>query len=272
MTAEVEGHYHRDGLEVAILEALAAAGKDIDNLTTADLAPVDEFHIGGRKATLELFDALSPGRGQHALDIGCGIGGASRLLAERHGAHVTGIDLTPEYVEVARALARRTSLEESTRYEVASATSLPLDDASMDIAFSIHVAMNIEDKAAMLAEAARVVRPGGIFAIYDVMRGEAGAPILPAPWAEEESMSFVASPGEMGALLCQAGFAVMREEDRTVRGREELVARITRGKPASGSLGLHMLMGANAPAKLSNMIRSIDENRLRTVRFVCRRS
>jgi len=77
----VARHYMHGSLEPAIFEALTAAGKDLDRLAPSDLAPVDEFHIGGRQATADLAAQIELGAGLHLLDIGCGLGGASRYFA-----------------------------------------------------------------------------------------------------------------------------------------------------------------------------------------------
>jgi cyclopropane fatty-acyl-phospholipid synthase-like methyltransferase len=69
-------------------------GKTTDTVTIDDLAPMDEFHIGGRKATEELVSQLQLAPADHVLDIGCGLGGAARFVASRHHCQVTGIDLT----------------------------------------------------------------------------------------------------------------------------------------------------------------------------------
>src|SRR5690606_29690372 len=103
----VAEHYARDDLEHAIVAALAASGKNPDRLAPDDLAPVDEFHTGGRQATVELAARMPIARGMHLLDIGCGIGGPSRYFAHAHGCRVTGIDLTADYVRTAAALAQR---------------------------------------------------------------------------------------------------------------------------------------------------------------------
>jgi 2-polyprenyl-3-methyl-5-hydroxy-6-metoxy-1,4-benzoquinol methylase len=96
--AEVARHYTRGDLERTILEALAADGKDPDRLAASDLAGVDEFHLGWRASTVELAQDLQLSSGQHVLDIGSGIGGPARYMAEAHGCQVTGIDLTEEFV------------------------------------------------------------------------------------------------------------------------------------------------------------------------------
>ncbi|MPZ11694.1 MAG: SAM-dependent methyltransferase, partial [Kiloniellaceae bacterium] len=88
-------HYARAGeLTGRILSALTAAGKDLDRLTAADLSPYDQFHSRGHKATAELAELLSPQPGQLLLDLGCGIGGPARWLAQERGCQVFGLDLT----------------------------------------------------------------------------------------------------------------------------------------------------------------------------------
>ncbi len=78
---EIAIHYTRGNLGDTILAALQEAGRDIDALTTADLAPVDEFHVRGREATIELAQLAGISPDVDVLDVGCGIGGPSRHLA-----------------------------------------------------------------------------------------------------------------------------------------------------------------------------------------------
>jgi cyclopropane fatty-acyl-phospholipid synthase-like methyltransferase len=108
--SRVEEHYtHRD-LAAAIFEALAAAGKNVNNLTLQDLAPVDEFHVRGQEATAELARAARLDATMHVLDVGSGVGGPSRYLAAEFGCRVTGLDLTEEYCRTAQVLADRIGL------------------------------------------------------------------------------------------------------------------------------------------------------------------
>jgi len=170
------------------------------------LAPVDEFHIGGRQATADLAAQVEFGAGLHLLDIGCGLGGASRYFAHERGCRVTGIDLTEEYVRVAEALARRVGLENRVSYRHGSALDLPFAPETFDGAYMLHVGMNIEDKKTAFAEVRRVLRPGGNFAIYVVMResGE-GELSFPVPWAASPEASFVEGAATYRRLLECAG-------------------------------------------------------------------
>ena len=78
-------HYERKNLAGSIIDALKAAGIDPDNLVPDDLAPIDEFHIRGLEATLEMIELAGFDPDAHVLDVGCGIGGPSRRLAVESG-------------------------------------------------------------------------------------------------------------------------------------------------------------------------------------------
>jgi ubiquinone/menaquinone biosynthesis C-methylase UbiE len=169
LNSEVEAFYGSSReLATRIKENLAAAGKNLDQLTSADLASFDEFHIRGRRATLQLAERMALGQDCHVLDIGSGIGGPARTLAEAYGCRVTGIDLTRTFCETAKAISGWLGHTNMVRFVQCDATNLPFASASFDAAMTIHAAMNIPDKKAVYAGARRVLKPGRIFAIYDV--------------------------------------------------------------------------------------------------------
>lgn len=267
----VADHYAHGNLEAAILAGLAAAGKDPARLTIADLAPVDEFHIGGRPATEALAAGLALAPGMNLLDIGAGLGGASRYLAAEHGCAVTGIDLTAEYVAVATALAARVGLAGRVRYVEGSAMALPFPDAAFDGAVMLHVGMNIADKAGLFAGVRRVLKPGGFFAIYDVMAEDgAGGLDFPVPWATTAATSFVESAATYRALLAAAGFTVASESRR----RDLALAFFARLREATAAgpppLGLHIVMGEAARAKVANMMANVERGRVAPVEMIAR--
>jgi len=275
MDNDIEGrvaqHYARSDLEQAILDALVAAGKDLDRLAPGDLAPVDEFHTGGRQATVELAAQLDIRPDMHLLDIGCGIGGPSRFFAETAGCRVTGIDLTEDYVRTAAALARRVGLDGRVAYRQASALSLPFEPATFDGAYMMHVGMNIADKPALFREVRRVLRTGGAFAVYDVMRTGEGALRFPLHWAASAETSFVASPAEYRRALEEAGFEIRKERDRSEFARaafREAQARAAAGGPPP--LAIHLLMKTDVAQKLANIIANIEGGLIAPVELVCR--
>jgi SAM-dependent methyltransferase len=210
----VRGHYGSGNVADVIVSALAEAGVDTDHLGPADLFPVDQLHAGGAAATKHALDRLGAEPGARLLDVGCGIGGTARMAA-MSGLEVTGVDLTPEFVDAATALTARVGLGDRAGFLATPGESLPLDDDSFDAATMIHVGMNIPDKQAVFAEAHRVLKPGARFAIYEQMRTGEGDLPYPLPWAEDERSSFVESAVDYETHLEAAGFRIDGVEDRT---------------------------------------------------------
>ncbi len=157
----VHAHYSRKGLGASILEALEKAGKDVKALTLEDLAPIEEFHIGGRKPTPELGRLAGLSEGMQVVDVGCGIGGPARAMAHYFGCEVVGVDLTEEFCAAATLLNERTGLDRKVSIRHGSALALPLEDASVDVAWMQHVGMNIEDKVGLFKELGRVAAARG---------------------------------------------------------------------------------------------------------------
>ena len=270
----VARHYGNSLIEENILNSLRTAGKDLERLTSDDLAPVDEFHIGGREATVEIAEAMDLAPAMHLLDVGCGIGGPARFLAEHYRAHVTGIDLTPEFVSAAESLTKRLNLDKLVQFRCGSALQLPFDDGSFDGAYLFHVGMNISDKARLFSEVRRVVKAGGVFGLYEVMRTGDGELAYPVPWAMEPETSFLAMPERYRLLLQGVGFRVMRERNRRAFALE-FFAKMQAQAAAAGvsgavPLGLSMIMGPAAPAKVGNMIANLKAGRIAPVEMICR--
>lgn len=245
--------YGRSGLERAILDALAAMGKDPDRLAADDLMGVDELHVGGRRATLAFTARLGLRPDMAVLDLGSGLGGPARCVAQTHGCRVTGIDLTPEFAQAAAALTRRIGLEDGVGFLCGHALNLPFGDGRFDAAYMISVGTNIADKAALFAGVRRILKPGGIFGVYDVMRINPGDLSFPLPWASGPATSFMVSPAGYRRAFEAAGFAVIHERDRRQEGLQyfrELRSRaMANGIPP---LGLHLVMKDFA-AKSINM-------------------
>ena len=270
--AAVDAHYTRGNLFEAIAAALTAAGKDLAQLTVGDLAPLDHFHGRGAAATAELAAGLEIAAGHHLLDIGCGIGGPARHMAAKFGCRVTGIDLTQVFCEVARRLTALVGLEVQVSIEQASALALPFGDAVFDGAYSQYVSMNIADKAGFYGEAWRVLKPGGRLALAELALGEAGDPVYPTPWSDDGTASFLQTAEQTAAALRAAGFEIISLEDKTpaaleaYRRQREEIAR--EGPP---KLGVHVIMGASAKAKLRNAAQNVEEGRTRPIDIICRK-
>ncbi|MGE0714917.1 MAG: class I SAM-dependent methyltransferase, partial [Alphaproteobacteria bacterium] len=198
-------------------------------------------------------------------------GGPSRYFAGERGAHVTGIDLTDEYVRAAASLSRMVGLGDRTEYRTGSALDLPFDAGTFEGAYMLHVGMNIADKAALFRGVRRVIAPGGVFAVYDVMRIGDGDLTFPVPWATQPSTSFLDTTDTYRRLLRAGGFDVLHERVR--RGFAiEFFRRMRERMAASGPspLGLHVVMGPTAPQKVANMVANIAEGRIAPVEMIAR--
>lgn len=268
----VQTHYTRSDLGNAILAALEQAGKDVSRLTPEDLAPVDEFHIRGRAATLELARAAGLDATKRVLDVGSGIGGTSRCLAKEFGCHITGIDLTEEYCRAAAMLSAKIGLADLVHYYQGDATSLPFDDGSYDVVWTEHVAMNIPDKPRLYREMYRVLRPGGVLAIYDILAGPSGPVLFPVPWARTPDTSFLVRPDELRRLLEGAGFTVSSWSDTTDAARAWFVSLAEKiQKEGLPALGFHMLLGAEFQAMAQNQRRNLEEGRIVLAQVIARK-
>ena len=269
--AQVAKHYTRGRLEETILRALAESGKDPQSLAPADLAPVDEFHVGGLASTEELAARMELRPDLHLLDVGCGLGGPARYFASEHSCRVAGVDLSAEFVQVARSLTRLVKLDHLVEFRQSSALHLPFDSQVFDRAYMIHVGMNISDKAAAYREARRVLRTGGLFVVFDILRIADGPIRYPVPWAMSQDTSFVADVIGYRNAMQIAGFRITHERSRrafAIDFTERTMARMAQTAPPA--LGLHLLLGDKMPQMANNILAMMQEGLLEPVELFAR--
>lgn len=269
----VSDHYLHGSLINAIKNALPALGRTIENVTIEDLAPVDEFHIGGRLATDNLISQLNFSEKHHVLDVGCGLGGASRYVATKCKSRVTGIDLTPEYIETGNVLCEWLNLDSDVTLKQGSALSMPFKDNMFDGSYMLHVGMNIDDKSSLFSEIYRVLKPGAYFGIYDIMRQKNGDVLYPVPWATQSSTSKLSTPEQYKKALSDAGFVFLAANNR----REfalDIFKRLRVNNEANGGpppLGLHTLMQESTAEKVKNMLENIKENLIAPIEIIVKK-
>lgn len=98
------------------------------------------------------------------LDVGCGIGGSSRILARDYNFQVTGVTISPEQVKRAQELTPATV---SAQFQVDDAMNLSFPDASFDVVWSVEAGPHMPDKAVFAKELLRVLKPGGRLVVAD---------------------------------------------------------------------------------------------------------
>jgi SAM-dependent methyltransferase len=250
----------RPGIE----QALVTAGKDLSRLTPADLGALEDFHTLGRIATRQLAEVAGVTGTDTVLDAGCGIGGTARFLASQYQCRVTAIDLTEEYCQVARWLSQLVGLDHLIEVRQGDVTALPFADGSFTVVTSQHVQMNVADKAALYAQARRVLAPGGRLAAWDVTAGEAGEPDYPQPWADRPGLSHLVPARELRAVIESAGLSIVHWADLTADSAPFMQALIAR-PPAP--LGLHNFV-ADFARKAANLTAALSAGRARVIQAV----
>ena len=270
---EVSTHYEHGSLIKVIEDGFNREGKAPSDITLDDMSVIDEFHIGGRQASEEFLDQLQLEERSLVLDVGCGLGGPARFVASRFGCLVSGIDLTQEYVDTGNVLSNWVGLDKKVILQQGSAMALPFPDGQFDAAYMMHVGMNIADKKSLFSEVFKVLKPGGIFGIYDVMQVGSGEMEYPAPWAASENTSALASPQDYRTGLKEAGFNILATRERgdfAVEFFENIKRRMTE-MTEEPLLGLHVLMGRDAKTKVANVLTSIKEGSIAPVELIAQR-
>ena len=269
----VSTHYTHGNLLSAVRTGIEQLGKTQNSITIEDLAPVDEFHIGGRQASEEFLDQLNFSSEDHVIDVGCGLAGSSRFVAKRYNSRVTGIDLTTEYIETGEALCSWVGLNELITLHQGSALNMSFDDGVFDGGYMMHVGMNIKDKLGLYKEIYRVLRPGATFGVYDVMQIEEGELLYPVPWATTSNESEVVSPEQYKQALQEAGFTVIKERDRHEFAKSffEELQKNTSSSSGPPPLGLHIIMGDNAITKVNNMVKNVSAGIIAPVELIAQK-
>jgi ubiquinone/menaquinone biosynthesis C-methylase UbiE len=270
---EVPAHYSRGNLLFRLNAALTEDGADPDRPSMEALAPYDQFHGRGLEATVELGDVVQAGPADRILDIGSGIGGPARYFASRFGCSVTGIDLTPEFCDVARHLTRLLGLEDRIGFEVGDAVAMPFADAGFDGAYSMNVSMNIADKGRFYREIHRVLKPGAWLLLSEVAKGEGGELDYPTPWARSAHTSFLSTPEETRRGLLEAGFDVVRVQstlDKALAFGARSREMVEHGeKPPHRAVML--IHGEMAKQAMGNTSRGLSEGKIVPIEILARK-
>jgi SAM-dependent methyltransferase len=199
------------------------------------LDALDQFHSGGSAAVDRLVATLRPVPGDVVLDIGSGLGGPARQVAVATGCEVVGVDITAAYVEAAVALSARSGLSDRVRFVHADIEALDAG-APFDAGFTMHVQMNVADKAAWFGAIAARLAPGAPFAVWEVCRTGDGRPPWPMPWSMDGTDSFLVTPDELRVSIERGGFDTVEWVDESDWVRTWFDATFADGPPTRPSI------------------------------------
>jgi len=261
----VSNHYGISGILDSVLKGLESSGKNLQSLIPNDLAPIDEFHTRGKESTMEIANLAQLQSHHSVLDVGCGLGGSARYIANEFGCSVMGVDLTDEYIDVAKQLTEFVNLSDKASFKQASALELPFSSDSFDVVWTEHTQMNISDKEKFYSELSRVLKPNGRLVFHDIF-GTHNAPHYPTPWAEHGSLSSLCTQEEAREAIEKSNLAVDKWIDKSKLSMEFFKAMINKAETSGPPpLEFHLLMGKTAKEKLLNQARNLEENRVTVV-------
>ena len=262
----INRYYGISGIFDSILDALESSGKDIHALKPEDLAPVDEFHTRGKESTIEIANLVQLQPHHSVLDVGCGLGGSARYIANEYGCSVVGIDLTDKYIDVANKLTEFVNLTDKVSFKQGSAVELPFPSENFDIVWTEHTQMNIVDKEKFYGEMSRVLKPKGRLVFHDVFFGTTSSPYYPTPWAEYASLSSLCTQEEAKTAIQKSNLVIDEWNDKSKLSLEffkEMIKKTEKSGPPP--LGFHLLMGKTVKTKLFNIAKNLEENRTSVV-------
>ncbi len=258
----IENQYHLPGLFEEILDRLQEQGIDVNNITRSHISGVDELHVRGAEVSKELVGQFNI-NGLRVLDVGCGLGGPGRMLADEYNCHVSGIDMSHEFIRTAQKLSELVKINGTTDFVQGDALDLPYDNGSFDVVWTQHVQMNIENKKKFYSEINRVLKCGGSLIYYDIFKKNKEDVNYPVPWADDKSVSFLGTISKMENILKELGFSKTQTTDQSEMAiaffNDAFEKMKIHGPP---KLGLNVLMGVSTKEKLGNVLKGLEENKI----------
>lgn len=258
----INAQYGQSDLGKKILTILEGEGLDNARLTQEILAPIEELHLRGRSATMELARGVDLNESMRVLDIGCGIGGPARTLASEFGCQVIGLDICEEYCRAAEIINERVGLNNKIEIWHGNALNMPIDNANFDIVFIQHVLMNIENKEGLISQINQFIRSKGRLALNTICAGPITPVHFPVIWANNPDISFLLTVSELRQLIRNSGFKELSWKDDTKKILEGIER--TRSKPRSKiprPINLNLII-SDPSTKWRNIVRNLKEERI----------
>lgn len=244
----------------AILSAIKGSGVNESDISRKHTSAFDEFHVRGKIVSEELFSQIVLDKDSLILDLGCGLGGTCRMLAEKYDCTVYGIDYSEQHIQTATSLSELIGLNHKTLFTQGDATNLPYPPDHFDLIITQHVQMCIADKEKLYSEVKRVLKKGGRFIYYDVLKKNDDILNYPLPWVDEEINNHLISSDELKELLHSINFKKISSQDQTQKGVDFLSSYLAKAETKPAILtGQKILMGSNALDKVTNLYQALKD-------------
>jgi SAM-dependent methyltransferase len=261
-TSQVAEHYGGYGLKERIDDVLGDVGLAEEWLSPSPLALLDKFRALGFDVTIELARAVRVLPGVQGVHVGSGLEEPSSYHATTFKCSVQGVDLNPSFVDAAKYPAKQSGLSDEVRYDCADALVFPYERKILEIAWTQHVAINIADRLGFYAEVHRVLRPGGQFAVYEIVADTREPLDFPVSRSRDPETSFLVTAEVMRTALEEVGFRVSVRTDDTEASITWPKARQDEEGPLSQrQLVLRLAMGPDWAEVVANAGRNFLEER-----------
>ena len=270
--SDIENFWTRGDVFSRVHQAMSEAGLINKKLEIEELFPIDQYHARGIAATVDLGKRMPISKNQKIIDIGCGLGGPARYYAKEFKCFITGIDITPSFIEIGNEFNRLTSMSDNVELLVGNGEVLDFDNETFDGAYSQHVTMNISNREKFFSEAFRVLKKDSFFAFTEHGLGPEGNPIFPLPWANSLEMSFLLPPQKTILILKDIGFSdikIIETAEKYISGYEKLIKLKSENKKPV--LGIHVIGGESMSERSRNSMQSIKENKTLPFEIVCKK-
>ena len=261
-------HYGQNNLRARVRRACQKLDIDPEKMTRTDMANFDQIHVRGLEASLEIGEIAGLKPGMNVLDLGSGLGGPARTIAAEFGCRVEGVDIVKEFYRTSVMLTEWLDMTDQVSFHLGDMRSLPFEDGKFDVVVTQHAIMNVKNKLDLFEEVRRVLKPGGVFYLYEVCGENDRGLHYPVPWAGTSKMSFLPSTEKLKAHLAEAGFTERHWPDTTAQaldwfdgltGEPKTEAEAPRGP------SIAIVLGPEAAKKSRNVQRNLREGRIQLV-------
>lgn len=243
-----------------ILDAIEKMGISKTDITRKYTSYFDEFHVRGKVVSEELFSKIEMNRDSQILDLGCGLGGTCRMIAEKYDCMVHGVDYSESHIKTANSLSKLVGLSDQTLFKQGDASDLPYPSDQFDLIITQHVQMCIEDKNKLYSEVKRVLKKGGRFIYYDMLKKSGNSLNYPLPWVDDQANNYLISSDHLKDLLHSLNLKKITSEDQTQKGIAFLNSFLAKAEEKPAILtGQKILMGENALEKITNLYQGLKD-------------